>query len=518
MREISFTGTWRVRGARDTGVMTARRRPRTRVLGLHRLARRPRLSVRSRILVSMLLVTAVGLAVSGGASYLVQRGRVLSAVDAALLHSVPELRAIADGRASATAPGSVEGILRAAMKQIIPAENESVVGFINDRPALVPAVNLPFRMDRNPALVDRIVSEAHPTKVVIGTAVTEEGTLRYLIVPIRANGDPDRGLYVVARDLTAELGAVADSFRLYIGLALLSLLLVAAVGWLVAGRLLRPIRLLREAAAGSSSASDLTERIPVTGRDDVSELAETINGMFDRLQESSLGQRRLLDDVGHELKTPITIVRGHLELLDSGSPGDVETTKALAIDELDRMANLVSEISLLAESRSPHFLHAVETDLQAFTVSVAAKASVLDPGRSWQVEWASGLALVDVRRLTQAWLQLADNAVKYSTAGAALRIASDIEEARSGRWLCLSVSDSGPGIPEQERARIFERFQRLQPSDAAGSGLGLTIVAAIAAAHGGAVQVAETGQGGSVFTIRVPLVALAAQRVRSDEQ
>src|SRR5450759_671415 len=134
---------------------------------------------------------------------------------------------------------------------------------------------------------------------------------RYLIIPVTVAGDPSTGLYVAAYDLDAELGSVADSFQTYIRVALIALALVGLVAWFVAGRLLRPIRLLRDAAAGSSTAADLTERIPVTGRDDVSELATAINAMFDRLQDSAKSQVRLLNDVGHELKTPITIIRGH---------------------------------------------------------------------------------------------------------------------------------------------------------------------------------------------------------------
>jgi two-component system OmpR family sensor kinase len=172
---------------------------------------------------------------------------------------------------------------------------------------------------------------------------------------VRVACDPNTGLYVAAYNLDAGLSSVAESFQTYIRVALLALILLGLVAWLAGGRLLRPIRLLRDAAAASSEA-DLTQRIPVTGRDDVSELAGAINSMFDRLQDSARSQRRLLNDVGHELKTPITIIRGHLELLDSANVSDVEATRALAIDELDRMSTLVSDISLLAASRTPHFV------------------------------------------------------------------------------------------------------------------------------------------------------------------
>lgn len=455
---------------------------------------------------SILAVTAIGLAASGVASYLVQRERVLASVDEQLLRTVTELTAVASEGTGSETPDTVEALLRAAMQQMIPAADESVLGLVNGNPAFIPATTLPFRIDGDPALVKRIVSEAHPSRVVTGTARSTVGTLRYIIVPVAFEGDTDRGLYVAAYDLDAVLAGVADSFRTYIVVALIALLLVGFVAWFVAGRLLRPIRLLRKAAA-ENTATNLSGRIPVTGRDDLSELTTTINGMFERLENAFSSQRRLIDDVGHELKTPITIIRGHLELLDAGSRADVDATKALAIDELDRMSALVSEISLLAESGTPQFIERQDTDIDTLTSSVAAKAGALDPTREWVVESrAHDMAFVDAGRLTQAWLQLASNAAKHSTAGGRISLGSERVTTRTGEWLLLMVRDSGPGIPAEARERIFERFGRLEASRGAeGSGLGLAIVSAIATAHGGTVSLTSAEGEGSVFTIRVPI-------------
>jgi two-component system, OmpR family, sensor kinase len=469
------------------------------------------LSVRSRIVVAMLVVAAFGLAASGVASYLVQRQGVLAAVDAQLLHTVPNLKTIASGKTSAVPLTSVDALLRVALQQVIPAANESVLGFVDGKAALVPALNLPFRIDKDDALVARIVREADPSNVVMGTAKSPLGTLRYVIVPVRVAGDPSTGLYVAAYNLDAELASVAESFRTYIRVALIALALVGLVASLAAGRLLRPIRLLRDAAASSSNAADLTERIPVTGKDDVSELAAAINSMFDRLRDSAMSQRRLLSDVGHELKTPITIIRGHLELLDAANVAEVKATRDLAIDELDRMSTLVSDISLLAASRAPHFVELAEVDLESFTKAVGAKASALDPSRTWLVESASGLALIDAGHITQAWLQLADNAVKYSTPASPIVVAAEMSQTGTDKWLNLSVRDSGPGIPPDGQTRIFERFSRLESSRGTeGTGLGLSIVSAITEAHGGTVLLSSAPGQGSTFTIRIPLVDVTA--------
>ena len=173
--------------------MTHKRRPRRRE-GQVRAGRRRILSVRSRIVVAMLAVSLLGLGASGVASFVVQRQGVLAEVDAQLLHTVPNMRTIALGKTSDAPLTSVDAVLRVAMQQVIPATNESVLGFIDGKPALVPAVNLPFRIDKDHALVARLVSEAHPTLVVMGTAKSALGTVRYLIIPVRVAGDPSTGL------------------------------------------------------------------------------------------------------------------------------------------------------------------------------------------------------------------------------------------------------------------------------------------------------------------------------------
>ncbi|HEU4849760.1 MAG TPA: HAMP domain-containing sensor histidine kinase [Terrimesophilobacter sp.] len=455
---------------------------------------------------AILAATAIGLAASGIASYLVQRQRVLASVDEQLLQTVVELKAVASEADSSTTPDTVETVLRAAMQQLVPSPDESVLGLIDGSPALIPSISLPFRIDADPLLLKRITAEAHPTNVVMGTAHSTAGTLRYIIIPVSFDDDPHEGLYVAAINLDAVLTDVLDSFGTFLVVALIALLLIGLVVWFVAGRLLRPIRLLRRAAA-ANTAMNLSGRIPVTGRDDLSELTETINRMFERLEEAFSSQRRLIDDVGHELKTPITIIRGHLELLDSEKRDDVDAVKALAIDELDRMSVLVSQISLLAESGTPQFIDRHETDLDALTSAVVTKASALDPAREWVVESrATGTALVDTGRLTQAWLQLAGNAAKYSTEGTTISLGSRRETTRTGEWLLLFVRDVGPGIPVDAQGEIFERFHRLEASRGSdGSGLGLAIVSAIAAAHGGTVTLASAEGEGSLFTIRIPI-------------
>ena len=150
------------------------------------------------------------------------------------------------------------------------------------------------------------------------------------------------------------------------------------------GRLLAPLRTLRE-TADEITDTDLSRRLPVTGNDDITALTRTVNGMLDRLEEAFVGQRQFLDDAGHELKTPLTVLRGHLELLDVGSPDEIAETRELLLDEVDRMARLVGDLILLAKSDRPDFISRRAVDLTGLTVDVLAKARGLGD-RRWSLD------------------------------------------------------------------------------------------------------------------------------------
>ncbi|MFC5503365.1 sensor histidine kinase [Lysinimonas soli] len=458
-------------------------------------------SARFRILASMLLVTALGMTVAGVTTYLIQRERVLAQIDDRLEMTVDGLQSIADGTPDAPAPTTVSAFLTEAMQRVLPDHNESILGFVDRKAAYVPSSGIPFRLDRDPAFVALVLREADPRHAVRGTANTIWGTLRYVIIPVSIKSDIDTGLYVSAYNIDDELAQLSQAFGSYAFIALGVLVVVGLVGWFVGGRLLRPIRLL-QTAASAASQNTLSERIPVTGNDDVSVLATTFNAMLDRLQSSFAAQRGLLDDVGHELRTPITIVRGHLELLDPGDVREVTVTRDLAIDELDRMQLLVDDIALLAKTDAPGFLRPARVDLGEFADSVLAKAQALAPERRWTlVARAEQPARIDPVRTTQAWLQLAENAVKYSTPGTPIELGCAVDTETVELW----VRDRGPGIPDDQLGRVFKRFARVgvgRGDD--GSGLGLSIVAAIAELQGGRAR-AENVPGGARVVIELPL-------------
>ena len=224
-------------------------------------------------------------------------------------------------------------------------------------------------------------------------------------------------------------------------------------------------------------------------------------GAVDSAESAFDTQRRLLDDIRHELKTPITIVRGHLEVLDPTDPQDVAAIRDLGIAELDRMTRLIGDIDLLAAVESDHYTIG-DVDLAALTRRVSELVAVI-PGHTWSIEQtANAVIRGDRDRLLQAWLQLADNAAKYTPSGSPIELGSAVNAGGAQLW----VRDHGPGIPPAMRHRIFRRFDRGPGKRAVGgSGLGLAIVDAIAKAHRGHCTIADTPGGGATFTLDVPI-------------
>jgi two-component system OmpR family sensor kinase len=206
--------------------------------------------------------------------------------------------------------------------------------------------------------------------------------------------------------------------------------------------------------------------------------------------------------VRHELNTPITIVRGHLELLDPHDISDVEATRALAVDELDRMAALVDDISHLAQAERSGAVDRAPTDVEELTRAVFAKVRGIADHEWTLAETAPVVVTLDSPRITQAWLQLAENAAKYSEQGAPVILGSTATATAVELW----VTDSGPGIPTEARSRVFERFGRADAGRGTrGSGLGLAIAGAIAKAHGGEITLESVVGRGSRFAISLPL-------------
>ena len=434
--------------------------------------------------------------VAGATTYLVQRERILSGIDERLTTAVADAQFVAAEVSAST----LNEVLAALVQRLRPGSDETAFALVDAGSAIVPGGAIDFHLERDEQFVARVLAET-ADGVVQGTAVTPERTVRYVAIPVTIDGAPASGVFVIAVDLDARLAPLTEAFRTFAVVALIALVVVGLVGWFVAGRLLLPIRRLRETTA-RITATDLSERIPVSGTDDVSELTVTVNDMLDRLDGALTGQRQLLDDVGHELKTPVTIVRGHLELMDASNPAEVAETRELALDELDRMASLVRDISDLARAQGGLRLHREPTDIGSLLARVRTKAAALSPAHAWTVTATTeAIVPVDPDRITQALLQLCANAVTHGGDGGAVELGAELRDGTLQLW----VADHGPGIDPELQQAIFERFRRgAVGRGTSGSGLGLAIVSAIAQSHGGTVGVTSTPGQGARFTITIP--------------
>jgi signal transduction histidine kinase len=421
-------------------------------------------------------------------------------VTADLEQEVAEFRLLAGGRDPAT--GELFGADLAAIADTYlsrnePQDGESVLIFVGDA-FHGASPDQPYDLSTEPDLV------AHWTTLTTseyGEVVdTPAGTARWLAVPVNIN-DAVRGHLVVAQ-FPAERRAEIDRAVQLMALACLLVIVVAAAGgYLAMGRALRPLRAVTEAARAIEE-TDLSLRIEVTGSDEVAHLARTFNAMVGRLERAFAAQQAFLSDAGHELRTPITIVRGHLEVMGD-DPHERHETVALVTDELDRMNRMVDDLLVLARAERPDFLHLSEVDVAAMMVDVSAKSSALGT-RDWRLGPLEPVTLVaDRQRLTQALMQLAQNAVQFTSEGDQIELSARSADGQ----LRLIVRDTGVGIDPADRQRIFERFGRAGPGRqrAEGAGLGLAIVSAIASAHRGTVTVDSTPGAGSTFTLVIPV-------------
>ncbi|WP_246858549.1 cell wall metabolism sensor histidine kinase WalK [Citricoccus sp. SGAir0253] len=477
--------------------------PRTRPPGRRPRGRRA-LPVRTRVVILFVLLTALALLLSGATAYLLQRGAMDHQLDDSLTRSVQEFRILAqEGVDPETGEpfSAADQLVYTAMQRTLPAEHEGMLGLRDGRISWTASDAVELRLEDDARLVDWARAHSGAGSVRLGTVTTDRTTYRAVVVPIRFDNDTAPSMMLLAFDHSAELAELNASFVSYAGVGLVVMGVVGLAGWGLVGRLLDPLRTLQSTAA-EISGTDLNGRVPVSGQDDVAELATTFNEMLDRLQEAFSSQRRLLDDVGHELRTPITIIQGHLELQDPHDPQDVREVREVALDELDRMRLLVDDLVTLARSGRPDFITRRPVDVGALTRDVLAKATSLGD-RHWALDGAAEVTVsLDERRITQAWLQLASNAVRYSAEGTTVWLGSQ----RLDGVLRLWVRDQGIGIRPEDREVIFERFGRGSNSTRAeGSGLGLNIVTAIAAAHGGTVDVRSAPGAGSTFHLDLPL-------------
>ncbi len=341
-----------------------------------------------------------------------------------------------------------------------------------------------------------------------------EGSTRYRI---RAYAIGTGGTLVVAIPLTDVTDTLRRLVRIEVAVTVAVLVALGALAWWLVRLGLRPLERMGE-AAGAIAGGDLSRRVePADPSTEVGRLGVALNAMLERIegafaarQASEDRLRRFVADASHELRTPLTSVQGYAELFRRGAADDPEALRNAMRrieEEGARMSDLVDELALLARLDQHRPLEREPVDLAAVARAAVDGARATDPNRTIELEAAEAVPVLgDEARLRQVADNLLSNARLHTPAGTPVRV----RVRADGADAVLEVEDEGPGIPPEDAERIFERFYRAEGSrsrEFGGAGLGLSIVDAVAHAHGGTARCEPAPSGGARFVVQIPLAS-----------
>jgi signal transduction histidine kinase len=461
-----------------------------------------RLSIRWRLALTSAGLTLVILAAFAIGVYQVTTARVRSDFNNEIAASVDKLRdgleLTVDYRKDppviVSTPLNVVASKNAVIRILNPS-NGSIFAQTKDAPNLGRPVRVPSTETASGYRVEARVASVHPT-----------GLPRTTLVPV---------VIQYARPVK-DLEATIDRVRFFLILGVFAgsgLALVA--GLIIARRAMSPIAALTTAARKIAETRDPSRRVPVPLTDDeVAELARTLQAMLDSLEaarEETEGalvrQRQFVADASHELRTPLTSILANLELLAEVLDGERGEAAHSALRSSQRMRRLVGDLLLLARADAKRQLPREPTDVGRVLVEAAAELGPVADGHALTVD--ADEAVVDGARdeLHRMTLNLMENAIRHTPEGThvSARVASEDGE------VVITVQDDGPGVPVELRERIFERFVRGSGDRGSSSGLGLSIVRAVAQSHGGTVEL-EDARPGARFVVRLPRAHAAAEK------
>jgi two-component system OmpR family sensor kinase len=339
------------------------------------------------------------------------------------------------------------------------------------------------------------------------TLVIGDRRLRTLYWPVRSL-DHVIAIVQVAETLQILEETLQDARNLMLGGTMALLAAALGSGWFLTSRALAPVAAVTETARHIAQTGTFERRLgPTTPSDEMSALVATFDMMIGRLEDIITKQRQLLADTSHELRNPLSIIRGNLDFarrvttdqacLESLREAEVEAT---------RMSRLVNDLLLLAEADAGDFLAPRAVRLDVLGEEVAERARALAPAHRIEVTASAEIWIrADPDRLRQVLWNLVENALRYTPAGGSIALSARTHEGEA----VLDVSDSGPGVPAGQEQRIFERFYRSDPSrtrTTGGVGLGLAIVKHVVEAHGGRVALENRPGRGATFSVALPLM------------
>jgi signal transduction histidine kinase len=334
---------------------------------------------------------------------------------------------------------------------------------------------------------------------------TGEGSYRMLVAPITENGKNAGVLIFVAslKSFDAQRSEFILLTVLEAGSALVGAMLVAVFSL---KRILKAVGRMTS-AANEIAVGDLSSRLGETGDDEVARLAQSLDVMLDRLESAFKAQSQLVSDLSHQLRTPLTAAKGHLELIARGvidDPDERSRALELVLEELDHLRSLLDRVLFLGKSLEPDFLATTEFELDEMVRSVYEEARYL-ADRHWLLAPLPSVSVrADMDRLRGAIWNLVDNAIKATGPDDTIALGLIVRE----EGIIISVADSGVGMSREDQMVVFERFVRKADSRYRGSGLGLAIVKAVAEGHGGSVSINSTLGSGTTVSIKLPISVL----------
>ncbi len=474
------------------------------------------LSLRARLLAGLIALTAMFLVVMGVVSTVVlgtlEQDQFNAELRLAARQGVAQIAQGTDGFAAAYLSLRTGATGELTPGSTTAAELQALLGNVAGEPAAqvtaylkgLAAADSPFTLTPHGAPVLRAAwRELSINRAAIGVA------------------PPGRAVVLVGRpvnDVASHVRALVLA-ELITGGVLLALLAVCG-NWLI-GRGLAPLDRMAHTADMITSNGDLAARMPgAGGRQETGRLAAAINTMLDRIQHAFAARlrsehkvRQFAADASHELRTPLTTIRGYAELYRAGALGPAELPNAMRRieQEAERMSMLVAELLELARLDRMSSLDLTETDLASLARDAVADARAVEPDREVTAQLPSSLVVTaDEPRIRQVLSNLLGNVRTHTPP----RTPATVRLYPAGEGAVLEVSDQGPGMSEQDASRAFDRFHRGvgagQPNghdgaEAAGSGLGLSIVQAIAAAHGGHADLRSAPGAGTTVRLWIPV-------------
>jgi signal transduction histidine kinase len=363
----------------------------------------------------------------------------------------------------------------------------------------------------NPLVSSLITHTALPSDITSLTIGSSH--YRVLATPITESGHRV-GTLVAVRNLAGLEAERRSELTVALLAGFAALIAAVAAGYLLLRRVLRVVSDVTSTAE-HAAGGDLSLRVHYAGPpDELGRLAQTVDTMLGRLDQAFSAQRRLLSDVSHQLRTPLTVIRGHLEVLAREPASDTNEqaeTIAIVVDELEHISLMVERLLMLGRALEPDFIEEEEIDVVSLLEDVMDAVQHLAP-REWVLELGPPLVILgDRTKLRGALLNLIDNAVGATSAADTIAVGARRDERGD---LILEVTDTGRGISLADQQRLFERFSR-STERYRGSGLGLAIVRAVAEAHGGHVEMEGAPREGCRVRIILPGDRILRERERA---